>query len=34
MMQTDFRIPASMSEILQGIILFCVLGGEFLSISA
>jgi simple sugar transport system permease protein len=29
MMQTDFRIPASMSEILQGIILFCVLGGEF-----
>ncbi|MDO5022495.1 MAG: ABC transporter permease [Eubacteriales bacterium] len=29
MMQTDFRIPASMSDILQGIILFCVLGGEF-----
>lgn len=29
MMQTEFRIPASMSEILQGIILFCVLGSEF-----
>lgn len=29
MMQTEFRIPASMSEILQGIILFCVLGAEF-----
>ncbi len=29
MMQTDFNIPASMSDILQGIILFCVLGGEF-----
>ena len=29
MMQTEFRIPSSMSEILQGIILFCVLGAEF-----
>lgn len=29
MMQTEFRIPASMSEILQGIILFFVLGSEF-----
>lgn len=29
MMQTEFRIPASMSEILQGVILFCVLGAEF-----
>lgn len=29
MMQTEFRIPASMSDILQGILLFCVLGGEF-----
>lgn len=29
MMQTEYRIPASMSDILQGIILFCVLGAEF-----
>jgi simple sugar transport system permease protein len=29
MMQTEYRIPASMSDILQGIILFCVLGVEF-----
>ena len=29
MMQTEFRIPASMSDILQGIILFFVLGCEF-----
>jgi ABC-type uncharacterized transport system permease subunit len=29
MMQTEFRIPASMSDILQGIVLFCVLGAEF-----
>ncbi len=29
MMQTEFRIPASMSDILQGIILFFVLGSEF-----
>ena len=29
MMQTEFRIPASMSDILQGIILFSVLGAEF-----
>ncbi len=29
MMQTEYRIPASMSDILQGIILFCVLGSEF-----
>lgn len=29
MMQTEFRIPASMSDILQGIILLCVLGAEF-----
>lgn len=29
MMQTEYRIPSSMSEILQGIILFCVLGAEF-----
>ena len=27
-MQTEFRIPASMSDILQGIILFCVLGAN------
>lgn len=29
MMQTEFRIPASMSDILQSIILFFVLGSEF-----
>ena len=29
MMQTEFRIPSSMSDILQGIILFFVLGSEF-----
>lgn len=29
MMQTEYRIPASMSDILQGIILFFVLGSEF-----
>ncbi|HSK68043.1 MAG TPA: ABC transporter permease [Candidatus Limnocylindria bacterium] len=29
MMQTEYRIPASMSDILQGIVLFCVLGAEF-----
>ncbi len=29
MMQTAYRIPASMSDILQGIVLFCVLGAEF-----
>ncbi len=29
MMQTEYRIPASMSDILQGILLFCVLGAEF-----
>ncbi len=29
MMQTEFRIPASMSDILQGIVLFFVLGAEF-----
>ena len=29
MMQTEYRIPASMSDILQGIILFSVLGAEF-----
>lgn len=29
MMQTEFRIPASMSDILQGILLFSVLGAEF-----
>ena len=29
MMQTEYRIPASMSDILQGVILFCVLGAEF-----
>ncbi|NLA53652.1 MAG: ABC transporter permease [Clostridiales bacterium] len=29
MMQTEFRIPGSMSDILQGIILFFVLGSEF-----
>ncbi len=29
MMQTAYRIPASMSDILQGIILFSVLGAEF-----
>ena len=29
MMQTEYRIPSSMSDILQGIILFFVLGSEF-----
>lgn len=29
MMQTEFRIPSSMSGILQGVVLFCVLGAEF-----
>ena len=29
MMQTEYRIPASMSDILQGVILFFVLGSEF-----
>lgn len=29
MMQTEFRIPSSMSDILTGIILFFVLGSEF-----
>ncbi len=29
MMQTEYRIPASMSDILQGILLFSVLGAEF-----
>ncbi len=29
MMQTEYRIPASMSDILQGIILFFVLSSEF-----
>ena len=29
MMQTEYRIPASMSDILQGILLFFVLGAEF-----
>ncbi len=29
MMQTEYRIPSSMSEILQGIILFLILGAEF-----
>ena len=29
MMQTEYRIPSSMSYILQGIILFFVLGSEF-----
>lgn len=29
MMQTEYRIPASMSDILQGIVLFFVLGAEF-----
>lgn len=29
MMQTEFRIPSSMSGILQSVILFCILGAEF-----
>lgn len=34
MMQTEYRIPSSMSDILQGIILFFVLGSEFSSATA